>query len=204
MSSFRPWILSGLAVAALLATTGCECRRPGAPEEDLANARLDEIQAQLASMNQRIGDLQSQQAMTTYAPPQDQLTLQPVPVESAPPPEPARPLTKKEQLLDLASQTNLVVRGDGSSGARSSGSSSKAAKYAAAARKHIRGVKASPQDVQRALKNAGFNPGPIDGRIGTRTIDAIKKFQRQQGLTADGVVGPRTWAKLNNSLVSYK
>lgn len=49
---------------------------------------------------------------------------------------------------------------------------------------------------QRALAKAGFDPGPIDGNAGPRTTSAIKAFQQANGLTPDGVIGPRTSAKL--------
>lgn len=35
----------------------------------------------------------------------------------------------------------------------------------------------------------------IDGVYGTQSEDAMKKFQRQSGLLADGIVGPITWQK---------
>ncbi len=57
----------------------------------------------------------------------------------------------------------------------------------------------SGSDVQRALMRAGFDPGPIDGRLGKKTRSAIKAFQRQHGLTADGVVGEKTWAALRSN-----
>lgn len=46
--------------------------------------------------------------------------------------------------------------------------------------------------VQRALKGAGIDPGPIDGRYGPHTVAAVTAFQRVKGLVADGVVGPAT------------
>ncbi|MBU1061392.1 MAG: peptidoglycan-binding protein [Candidatus Omnitrophica bacterium] len=52
------------------------------------------------------------------------------------------------------------------------------------------------KDVQTALKNAGFDPGAIDGKMGPKTRQAIKEFQRTKGLNPDGVVGSRTWAEL--------
>jgi uncharacterized protein (TIGR02594 family) len=52
------------------------------------------------------------------------------------------------------------------------------------------------RDIQTALKAAGFDPGPIDGIPGRRTYAAIKAFQHQNGLQADGIVGPATAAKL--------
>lgn len=57
-------------------------------------------------------------------------------------------------------------------------------------------VSASANDVQKALKNAGFYKGSIDGKIGQQTKKAIESFQRQHNLTADGVVGRRTWEEL--------
>jgi murein L,D-transpeptidase YcbB/YkuD len=57
-------------------------------------------------------------------------------------------------------------------------------------------AQASTRDIQRALKNAGFNPGPIDGKLGSRTRQAIREFQGVNGLQVDGIVGKRTWAKL--------
>ena len=50
--------------------------------------------------------------------------------------------------------------------------------------------------VQLALKRAGFDPGPIDGKFGPRTLRAIKKFQKANGLRGDGIAGPQTWRKL--------
>ncbi|MBI2104401.1 MAG: peptidoglycan-binding protein [Candidatus Omnitrophica bacterium] len=54
----------------------------------------------------------------------------------------------------------------------------------------------STRHVQRALKNAGFDPGPVDGKLGPRTRRSIRDFQSANGLQADGIVGKRTWAKL--------
>ena len=54
----------------------------------------------------------------------------------------------------------------------------------------------SVRDIQQALKDKGFDPGRIDGVWGRKTIAAVKLFQSEQGLTADGVVGPRTKAAL--------
>jgi peptidoglycan hydrolase-like protein with peptidoglycan-binding domain len=37
-----------------------------------------------------------------------------------------------------------------------------------------------------------------DGDFGEATEQAVKAYQQSQGLTADGVVGPETWAKLDH------
>lgn len=52
------------------------------------------------------------------------------------------------------------------------------------------------REIQQALKDSGFDPGPIDGLRGRRTINAIKAFQASNGLVADGIVGPQTSAIL--------
>jgi peptidoglycan hydrolase-like protein with peptidoglycan-binding domain len=46
-------------------------------------------------------------------------------------------------------------------------------------------VKTTPalmKKVQQALVNAGFNPGPVDGVSGGKTVAAIESFQKQQGI----------------------
>ncbi len=45
--------------------------------------------------------------------------------------------------------------------------------------------------LQKALIKAGFSI-QVDGIFGKATEDAVKKFQQQQGLTVDGVVGAQT------------
>ena len=50
----------------------------------------------------------------------------------------------------------------------------------------------SVADIQTYLSNNGFNPGIIDGEMGSYTKEAIKAFQRKVGLIPDGVAGNRT------------
>ncbi|MBM3250308.1 MAG: peptidoglycan-binding protein [Candidatus Omnitrophica bacterium] len=57
-------------------------------------------------------------------------------------------------------------------------------------------------DIQTALKNAGFDPGSIDGKMGPKTKKAVQEFQSANGLDADGKVGPKTWAALSKYLVA--
>jgi peptidoglycan hydrolase-like protein with peptidoglycan-binding domain len=40
---------------------------------------------------------------------------------------------------------------------------------------------------------ATFNPGPADGDFGPQTEHAVKAYQADRGLPADGIVGDRTW-----------
>lgn len=51
-------------------------------------------------------------------------------------------------------------------------------------------------DIQRRLSSLGYNLGPLDGKDGPKTRDAVKQFQRAWGLAADGVAGPKTLALL--------
>jgi len=61
-------------------------------------------------------------------------------------------------------------------------------------------LKKTPKNIQRALKNAKLYTGSIDGRIGKNTKNAIREFQKLNGLKADGIVGKRTWAALKKFL----
>ncbi|MBT6117169.1 MAG: PDZ domain-containing protein [Rhodospirillaceae bacterium] len=49
---------------------------------------------------------------------------------------------------------------------------------------------------QKALAGLGYDPGPADGRMGPRTAKAIRRYQRDQGQTATGEVGPALVAEL--------
>lgn len=46
--------------------------------------------------------------------------------------------------------------------------------------------------IQTKLKNWGYYDGAADGIYGSRTVAAVKYFQRSNGLTADGICGPAT------------
>ena len=40
--------------------------------------------------------------------------------------------------------------------------------------------------IQGGLRELGYDPGPVDGLYGNRTAQAIRKYQRDQGLRVDG------------------
>jgi peptidoglycan hydrolase-like protein with peptidoglycan-binding domain len=52
------------------------------------------------------------------------------------------------------------------------------------------------KQIQKALKNAGYYDGNVDGKMGPKTKTAIKEFQKSVGLKADGVAGRNTKEKL--------
>ena len=54
--------------------------------------------------------------------------------------------------------------------------------------------------IQTALKNSGFSPGVIDGKMGSRTRAALEGFQKANNLTADGRVDKLTWKLLRKYL----
>ena len=53
--------------------------------------------------------------------------------------------------------------------------------------------------IQTKLKELGLYTGNIDGIFGTNTKNAVKQFQSKNGLTSDGIAGPKTLAALGLS-----
>ena len=50
--------------------------------------------------------------------------------------------------------------------------------------------------LQYKLFSKLYNPGTIDGIFGNKTLEAVKLFQKDNGLVVDGIVGNKTWSKL--------
>ena len=51
-------------------------------------------------------------------------------------------------------------------------------------------------ELQKILKAKGYDVGTIDEIFGSKTLAAVKAFQKANGLTVDGIVGVKTWAAL--------
>ncbi|MGI6120216.1 MAG: M14 family metallopeptidase [Desulfosporosinus sp.] len=58
-------------------------------------------------------------------------------------------------------------------------------------------------EIQSLLGKMGYNPGPIDGVFGLRTKKAVQQFQSDNGLAADGIIGPNTHTILLSFLLGY-
>lgn len=52
------------------------------------------------------------------------------------------------------------------------------------------------RQIQTKLKQWGYYSGAVDGIYGTGTKNAVIRFQKKNGLTADGIAGPKTLAKI--------
>lgn len=57
--------------------------------------------------------------------------------------------------------------------------------------------------IQSVLKKLGYYKGKVDGLYSEETTEAIKNFQRQNGLTVDGIVGPITYKALEKYILGY-
>ena len=57
--------------------------------------------------------------------------------------------------------------------------------------------------IQSLLARIRYNPGSVDGIFGPQTQRAVINFQRDNGLTPDGIVGPRTWSYFQRFLLGY-
>lgn len=58
------------------------------------------------------------------------------------------------------------------------------------------------KQVQERLKQWGYYTGSVDGIFGAKTKSAVKSFQKSNGLTQDGIVGPATFKALGMSSTS--
>jgi peptidoglycan hydrolase-like protein with peptidoglycan-binding domain len=52
------------------------------------------------------------------------------------------------------------------------------------------------RQAQQALKDKGFDPGPIDGKYGPQTREAVRNYQKQNNIVANGRLGGDTYESL--------
>ncbi len=106
---------------------------------------------------------------------------------------------KDSEIVDLQYEVkDLSNRVEAASNNASNESASVAAPVATTAQgaDSIIRVNVAPEVVQTALKSAGYYTGKVDGKVGAGTKAAIVAFQKANGLTADGVLGRKTWELL--------
>ena len=73
------------------------------------------------------------------------------------------------------------------------------AEEAKVARRTLRKGDSGPdvEELQLALNADPRYPTTVDGIFGSDTVTSVRAFQADHGLTADGIVGKKTWAKLD-------
>ena len=54
---------------------------------------------------------------------------------------------------------------------------------------------------QDDLNTLGYSTGGLDGIFGVQTQNAVKAYQSQVGLIADGIVGCNTWRSLQEDVI---
>ena len=60
------------------------------------------------------------------------------------------------------------------------------------------------RELQTKLNSLGYSVGKVDGTFGTKTVAAVKKFQQDNNLAVDGIVGKNTYKKLAEELAKPK
>lgn len=58
-------------------------------------------------------------------------------------------------------------------------------------------------ELKALLKKMGYNIGPVTCVYDEEMEEAVKQFQKDHGLSADGIIGPKTYAKLERYLLGY-
>ena len=100
--------------------------------------------------------------------------------------------------VDVLEKKVAVLEGEEASGTSGAADKTASVTYVSEAEtkksKKVRSTKTSlsTKEIQKALSNAGYYFGPIDGKIGSKSKKAIKEFQADNRLKVDGVAGPKT------------
>jgi peptidoglycan hydrolase-like protein with peptidoglycan-binding domain len=118
----------------------------------------------------------------------------------------AGPATKaalSSAITALASGGSGAPAGAAADGAWASESAGATPAPAAQAVKISSATAMTAQQIQSALNALGTSPPlTVDGKMGPRSIAAIKSFQLSHGLVADGVAGPKTKIALQTAVIS--
>ncbi len=163
--------------------------------------KLDDIQAHLVAISEQLDEIepgatpmQTETPVILHQEPSREPVVRITDIEPAPPPQPP---SKREVVASFGQEPpTTMVRRRSSAPTRTRASK----KSGILTKKHLRVNGVSVRQIQAALKNADCNPGPVDNRMGPKTISAIKQFQAKEGLKVDGIVGSRTWGHLQRYL----
>ncbi|TWI59816.1 C40 family peptidase [Halalkalibacter nanhaiisediminis] len=55
--------------------------------------------------------------------------------------------------------------------------------------------------LQQRLRDLGYFQGTVNGQFNETTSEAVRRFQQQQRISVDGIVGPQTWRALDSASV---
>ena len=70
---------------------------------------------------------------------------------------------------------------------------------------YVKVLQANLSWMYKKFQAYGIDPGAIDGQFGSQTYTALFNFQNiTEGLTADGIAGPKTWVAINSLYKSYE
>jgi len=105
----------------------------------------------------------------------------PAPAPAAPVPAPA-PKAEELQSIDSLPSTTEPLDTTTAAPAQEAPAALAPAQLADDGDEVVKTTPALMKKVQQALVNAGFNPGPVDGVSGGKTVAAIESFQKQQGI----------------------
>lgn len=112
----------------------------------------------------------------------------------------AKTLARIEALRKGASSSGSSSSSSSSSASNSSGSSASSSGSSSLLQYGVKGSEAV-RKLQQNLKALGYyKTGSITGNYGSLTKEAVMQFQRDNGLTADGIAGSKTLAMIEKKL----
>ena len=109
-------------------------------------------------------------------------------------------VTQMDQALQAQEEKNRALEAELESLRGRRGGAGQVAAFTGGMYRTPSGFELPAADIQKALKGAGYYAGPVDGKVGPDSREAIRNFQRDNSLTADGVCGRQTWTKLKTYL----
>lgn len=99
-----------------------------------------------------------------------------------------RPLTVLALALSVPMLLDATIAASSSDAVTAAAMSEAAA--AAPAPRYVR-------EAQRALRDLGYRPGPVDGVVGRQTKEALVKYQRSQKIAVTGRLDSETMVRLD-------